>query len=101
MLRGGYFLSVICYLQYLLLTILSYSVISSVNLASSQCVRQPHPSSFDQFSPEFFGGVVEGELLTTQMVDRGIALQVKEQVIVEAHLFWLLLIEDNRIKEFY
>lgn len=66
-------------------------------LASSQGGQQSHPSSFDQLSPEFFGGVVEGELLTAQVVDWGVALQVKKQVIVEAHLFWLLLIEDNRV----
>lgn len=63
----------------------------SVSLATSQSVRQPHPSSFDQLSPEFFGGVVEGELLTAQVVDWWVALQVKEKVVVETHFFGLLL----------
>ena len=58
----------------------------------------PHPSSFDELSPEFFGGVVEGELLTAQVVNGRVALQVKEQVVVETHLFWLLLQNKHNIK---
>lgn len=53
-----------------------------------------HPSGFDQLPPEFFGGVVEGEFLTAQVVDWRVALQVEEQVVVETHFFWLLLKKD-------
>lgn len=52
---------------------------------------KPHPSSFDQLPSEFFGGVVERELLTAQVVDWRVALQVEEKVVVEKHLLWLLL----------
>lgn len=55
--------------------------------------RQPHPSSFDQLSPEFFGGIVEGELLTAQVVDGRVALYVK--VVVETNLLWRLLREEK------
>lgn len=55
------------------------------------CKRKPHPSSFDQLSSEFFGGVVECELLTAQVVDWRVALQVQEKVVVETHLLRLLL----------
>lgn len=71
----------------------------SVSLATSQSVRQPHPSSFDQLSPEFFGGVVEGELLTAQVVDWWVALQVKEKVVVETHFFGLLLNREKKKNE--
>lgn len=52
---------------------------------------KPHPSSFDQLPSEFFGGVVERELLTAQVVDWRVAFQVEEKVVVEKHLLWLLL----------
>lgn len=71
----------------------------SVSLATSQSVRQPHPSSFDQLSPEFFGGVVEGELLTAQVVDWWVALQVEEKVVVETHFFGLLLNREKKKNE--
>lgn len=60
------------------------------------CRRQPYPAGFDQLFPEFFGGVVEGELLAAQVVDRRVALQVEEQVVVEKHLFWLFLEQETR-----
>lgn len=58
-------------------------------------VTWPHPSGFDQFSSELFGGVVEGELLTAQVVDWRVSLQVKEEVVVEAHFSGLLLEKQN------
>ena len=54
-------------------------------------VPNAHPSSLDQLPPEPPGGVVEGELLAAQVVDRRVALPVQEEVVVEADLLWLLL----------
>lgn len=69
-----------------------------VKLSMWQWIRQPHPSSFDELSPEIYGGVVEGELLTAQVVNRWVALQIKEQVIVETNFFWLLLTKTVNIQ---
>lgn len=60
-----------------------------------QCKGKPHPSSFDQLPSEFFGGVVERELLTAQVVDWWVALQVEEKIVVEKHLLWLLLAQKQ------
>lgn len=54
-------------------------------------LRHTHPASHQELVPELNGGVVEGELLTAQVVYRWVALQVQEQVIGEANLPWLLL----------
>lgn len=53
--------------------------------------RHTHPASHEQLAAKLGGGVVEGELLTAQVVDRRVALQVKKQVVGEADLPWLLL----------
>lgn len=65
-------------------------------LVRPQCKGKPHPSSFDQLPSEFFGGVVERELLTAQVVDWRVALQVEEKVVVKKHLLWLLLSQKNK-----
>lgn len=53
--------------------------------------RHTHPASHEQLAAKLSGGVVERKLLTAQMVDRRIALQVEEQVVGEADLPGLLL----------
>lgn len=58
---------------------------------SAHPLRHTHPSSHQELVPELNGGVVEGELLTAQVVYGRVALQVQEQVIGEANLPWLLL----------
>lgn len=50
-----------------------------------------HSSSSDQFLAEVSGGVVEGEFLTAQVIDRWVALQVQEEVVVKENLLRLLL----------
>ena len=58
---------------------------------SGHVERHTHPAGHQQLVPELHGGVVEGELLTAQVVDGRVALQVQEQVVGEANLPWLLL----------
>lgn len=53
--------------------------------------RHTHPSSHEQLAAKLGGGVIEGELLTAQVVDRRVALQVEKQVVGEADLPRLLL----------
>lgn len=62
--------------------------------------RHTHPAGHQQLVPELHGGVVEGELLTAQVVDGRVALQVQEQVVGEANLPWLLL-KKRKQKEVY
>lgn len=50
-----------------------------------------HPTGLDQLASKLVCGVVKCELLTAQVVDRWVALQVQEKVIIKAHLFRLLL----------
>lgn len=57
----------------------------------ARLLQHTHPASHQKLVPELNGGVVEGELLTAQVVYRRVALQVQEQVIGEANLPWLLL----------
>lgn len=50
-----------------------------------------HPTGLDQLASKLVCGVVKRKLLTAQVVDRWVALQVQEKIIIKAHLFRLLL----------
>lgn len=58
------------------------------------CVAPPlpsYPSGFQQLPAELLRRVVEGELLAAEMIDRWVALQVEEQVVVEANFLGFFL----------
>lgn len=50
-----------------------------------------HPTGLDQLAPKLVCGVVKRKLLTAQVIDRWVSLQVQEKIIIKAHLFRLLL----------
>lgn len=50
-----------------------------------------YPSGFQQLPTKLLRRVVEGELLAAQMIDRRVALQVEEQVVVEANFLGFFL----------
>lgn len=50
-----------------------------------------YPSGFQQLPSKFLCWVVEGELLTAQMIDRWVALQVKEQIVIKADFLGFFL----------
>ena len=53
-----------------------------------------HPSSFDELTPEVFLGVLKGQLLTADMIDRRCLLQMQEEIILKAdHTRILLVLE--------
>ena len=50
-----------------------------------------YPSSFEQFPSEVLCWVLEGQLLTSDVIDRRLLLRVQEQVIVQDNFLWLFL----------
>lgn len=50
-----------------------------------------HPSSFKQLPTKLLRWVVEGELLTAEVIDRRVAFQVEKEVIIEANFLWFFL----------
>lgn len=55
-----------------------------------------HPSGFQQLPTKLLCGVVEGELLTAQVIDRRVALQVEEQVVIKANFLGFFLMRKWR-----
>lgn len=55
-----------------------------------------YPSSLEQLPAELFSRVIECELFTAEMIDRWVALQVQEQIVVKAHFFWFFLVKSDK-----
>lgn len=58
-----------------------------------------HPSGLEQLSVKLLRGVVESELLAAEVVDRRVAFQVEEEVVIEPNLLWLLLKDSGNPAE--
>lgn len=55
-----------------------------------------YPSGFQQLPTKLLCRVVEGELLAAEMIDRRVALQVEEQVVIKANFLRLFLRKEWR-----
>lgn len=54
-----------------------------------------HPSSLEQLPAKLLRGVVEGELLAADVIDRRVAVQVEKEVVIEPNLLWFLLKDSS------